>query len=498
MTLAQSIKNGQTLRLKSGPLAIARNDLVALGGAPLQLYSVQNADAAAVQNAGGAVIPTTTMIASGAGNPDTREKVVLDPDTLDLFFAAGVSTVAIWKFNSAGALLRSVTLDTGGGGSTATVMTRMLTNGNILVAWWFSGTPYGIYFAIVDKNLNTVVAKTLLGNGVANPSPRMHCCPIDGGGFAFAYTIGGAGQYFGIRDAAGGVVYGPAIIAGTPVPSTANQAGARHRLARLSNGNIFVGVHDSALSDPARYCIFSPTGAVVKAFTVLAGYGSAFDGAGSGSAGYPEVEVVNGFACMALGSQRAYVFNNAGTLQGVPTPVASGNSPVRVKSDGTYFWAFSPGQVDRIATNGSKVTTTGLGFADIAGDVLYERGQFVVFDGTKAHVTISDAAGNASVAGTGTTSAAAQIIGLGDFSAVMASAGAYSVTKYLSASIVGIAQNDVAAGNAGALVSVNPGPGAYPMNEVRGTPGKTFDHSAAAISGCKGVLYANSVNLKGL
>lgn len=514
MTLAQSIKNGQTLRMPAGPAAIARNDLVALGGYPLQLYPVQNADCAAVANAGGAAVATTTVTAS-ASNFETRDRAILDPDTLDLFYANTHSGAAgnqqgckIWKFNSAGVLQREVKLDDGGG-SFVYVQVRWLTNGNILVTWQQVGTPYSMYFAILDKALNVLVAKTLIASVATNPRARLGAVAINGGGFALAYAHAGTGSYFAVYNSAGAAVYGPTLIAGAPTNTSTNSTGPGFKLVLLSNGNIFVAIFDSSTngpaSDPARYCIFNPTGGVVKAYTVLAGYGGAFAG-GSANENYPEVDVMNGFVCMALASQRAFVINNAGTLQGVPTQLMQGNASCRVKSDGTYFWVFSTGQnssggmqIDRIATNGSKVTTAVPAPSSLYADVLYERGQFILFDGAKAYFVVVDAAGNATVASSTTFASGDQTLGgIGDFCAVALATGTFTIAKYMNAAIVGIAQADVAAGNAGTLVSVNPGPGAYPTNAYKGTPGRAFDHSAATISGCKGVLYANSVNLKGL
>lgn len=501
--LSQIFRNGQALQAKAGPMAINQNDLVALGGYPVQLYPVQNSDCAAVATAGQNAIATTTV--TGGTNYETRDRALLDPDTLDLFFAdtnSGSGGTAqgcqVWKYNSAGLLLRTTKLDDSGG-TMVLVQAKWLTNGNILVVWNQVATPYSIFFAILDKALNIIVPKTLIASVTTNPQANLSCCALANGGFAIAYAAAGVGSYFAVRNAVGAAVYGPTLIAGGPTNSSGNSAGPRFKLATLSNGNVFVGIHDTSQgSDIGRYCIFTPTGGIAKGYTVLAGYGS-------GYMGYPEVEVMPGFVCMALNAQRAYVFDNAGNLQGVPQQLAVGNGSVRVKTDGTYFWVFSTGQnssggmtVHRLQGNGSVVVTSTPQPSSLYADALYERGQFVIFDGTKAYIVIADAAGNATVAASTTFSSGSQTIGgVGDFCAVVLGTGTFAITKYLNASIIGIAQTAVAAGNAGTLVSINQGPGGYITNEYKGTPGKSFDHSAAPIAGGKGAMYLNSVSFKG-
>lgn len=508
MTLAQSIKNGQTLRMKAGAAAIARNDLVLLGGLPPQLYPVQTSDYAVVAAAGAAAVAATTYTGFPS-NAETRERAVIDPDTSDIFIADSHRSAApsggctIWKYNALGALLRTVELD-GDASTTTTSQIARLTNGNLLVVWRYIGAPYSIFFAILDKNLAIVVPKTTLATVSTNPQAKIHAVAIAGGGFAFAYAHANVGSYFGVRDASGAAVYGPTLIAGAPTNASTNDAGPRFRLAVLSNGNIFVGIHDTYFSggDGARYCIFTPTGGVVKGYTALTGYGNSY----TGNDVPPEIDVLNGFVCMAIPSQRFYVFNNAGTLQGAPAQVMQGNNTVRVKSDGTQFWVFSgsgsAAQVSRVQTSGAYVTSALPGVLGVNADVIYDRGQWAIFYNSTYYILAFDANVLPSVlqSGTfGTLGTSLQVIGgIGDFCALSVASGKFQIVKLLNASIVGIAQNDVAAGNAGTLVSVNPGAGAYPTNECKGNQGKTFDHSAAPIAGNKGALFLNSVSLKGI
>lgn len=496
--LSQIFTNGQVLQAKAGPLAIAQNDVVALGGVPpARLYPVKTSDYAAVSNAGSAAVALTT-VSSAATQLETRKRAIVDPATGDIFFAdtylTGPVGCQIWKYNSAGVLQRQLILDSTSTGSTNYVQTMFLSNGNILVFWYNVGAPYTLFFAIVDKNLTVVVAKTTIASVSANPPARADCIALSGGGFAIAYALAGGQSYFTIRNNAGAVVYGPTIITGSPTNSSGNANGPHFKLAQLSDGNIFVGINDNAQSDAGRYCIFTTSGDVVRAYTTLTGYGA-------GGSAYPEIDTLaSGGVCMAIPGLRAFVFNNAGVLQG--TPVTMAGSVARVANDGTYFYTFhlSSGLVvTRYTTSGVTVANTLSTVTGLQADVLLGQGYWLVFDATNCNVISIDATGFPSLLATATFSGMLQTIGgLGDFCALGVQVGKFQITKYLAASIIGVAQTAVAAGNAGSQVTINEGPGGYITNEIKGTVGKVYDHSSATIVGNKGALYLNSATFKGI
>ena len=495
---SQSSGSSQILQAKAGPIAIALNDLVALGGYPLGLYPVQTSDYAAVAAAGSSPVALTTVSSNGT-QLETRNRGVADPATGDIFIAdtylPGPVGCQIWKYSSAGALQCSRILDSAATGDTNYVQVRFLANGNLLVFWYNLATPYTLFFAIVDKKLQVVVAKTAIASAATNPQLNADCLPLSGGGFAVVWSHAGVGDYFTIRDNAGAVVYAATLIAGAPTNSSGNGNGPRHKLVELSNGNIFVGINDTSQSDALRYCIFSPTGTVVKAYTTLAG-------SGSSAIYYPEVSVLPGYVLFAHGGN-AYVLNNAGTVQGAAIALPTG-SVTRVLNDGTYFWALqsSSGLVmKRIPTTGTGIVTNTLaGFGTITGDVFLERGNFVAFDGANAYVIGVDAAGFPTrLASNAFLASMTQTIGgIGDFCAIGFQVGKFQITKFLNASIIGVAQTAVAAGNTGTLVTISAGAGGYITNEIKGTPGKAYDHSGAPIVGNKGALYLNSATLKGI
>lgn len=489
--LSQIFTNGAALQADAGPVAIAQNDLVVLGGVLAQLYPVQVSDYAAVAAAGSSAVALTTVSANGA-QFETRNRAVVDPADGSVYVADTYLNVAtgcqVWKYSVSGGLLRNLILDSGAINNY--VQIHRLANGNLLVFWNNISTPYTQYFAILDTNLNIIVAKTAIANANVNPQPCGHMTPLSGGGFAFAYAVASVGIYFTIRANNGAVVYGPTLIAGAPNPNSGASSGPRFKLAQLSDGNIFIGINDSQQADGIRYCIFTPAGVVVKAYTTIAGSGS--------SASYPELSILPGYVCIA--ANKAYVLNNAGTLQGGSTSTAG--AQVRVINDGTYFWLFhySSGLVmSRIPTSGAGIVVNTLaGPTGLNGDVFIERGVFVAFDGANAYVISGDAAGAPSLL-TSCAFPAVQTIGaVGDFCAIGLQVGKFQITKYMNASIFGIAQTAVAADNAGTPITVNEGPGGYITSPIKGSVGKAFDHSSATIVGNKGAMFPTSTALKGI
>lgn len=490
-------RGSQVLAAKAGNFAIKKNDLVVLRGSPARVFPAETSDYAAVAAAGSSAVALTTVSSIGT-QFETRNRGVVDPATGDIFIAdtylTGPVGCQIWKYNSAGTLQRSLILDSATTGNTNYVQIRFLANGNLLVFWCNVATPYTLFFAIVDKNLQVVVAKTTIASAATNPQLNADCLPLSGGGFAVVWSHAGVGDYFTIRDNAGAVVYAATLIAGAPTNSSGNSNGPRHKLAELSNGNIFVGINDT--NDPSnglRYTIFSPTGAIVKAFTTINA---------SGSGAYPEIAVMPGFVLLS-NNANAYVLNNAGTIQGGAVALTSG-STTRVVTDGSYFWVFQSASglvMKRIPTTGTNIITNTLaGFGTITGDVFIERGTFVAFDGANSYVISVDAAGFPTLLASNVFLASMmQTIGaIGDFCAIGFQVGKFQITKYLSASIFGVSQSDIPAGNEGALVTVIAGIGGYPTNSIKGSVGKAFDHTGASIVGNKGAMYLDSVLLKGL
>ena len=501
-SLSQIIKNGQTLQAPAGPLAINQNDLVVLAGTPAQLYSANVADYAAVAAAGTAAVASTTYSSYGFGSAAHRNMLSLNSDGSFLIadtYLTGIAGVTVWKYGQTGALIGSVILD-----SASTALTSVqivpLSNGNYAVLWAQGGAA--MYFAVIDQNLNIIVAKTqIIATVGSNPPPSPFLLPLSGGGFAVTYTQAGTpgGLYLVIYTNAGALVAGPTSIPGVAPQNSGNGNGIATRTAQLSNGNIAIAILDSG-TKIMGYAVYSAVGVAVIAYTALTGATAAI------SYGLPEISVLPGYFCISIGTgnaatMSAFVMNNTGALQGAAFTQAGGNAYGRLLNDGTYFWFLgysSPSFISvRMPVTGTNFVTTTLGAVGTV-DAFYERGMIVTGNATNAFVFSVAPSGVLTLISTAACATSIMFkAGIGDFCAIGMAGSKFNITKYLSASIMGLASSAVAAGNAGQLVSFNPGPGSYLANPLSGSPTKAFDHSGATYLGNKGTLFNNAANLKG-
>lgn len=483
--LTVSGSNIQILQAEAGSEQIAVNDLVVLKGVPARLYPVKRTDYAMVANAGLAAVASTTVSGVATGVL-TRRRALVDTATGEIFYAdcAGASNT-ITKFSAAGEYIKNKIVSASGvGSSDAQIM--FLSDGNILYFWWESGgdSGKGIYFSIVDKQLKTVVAKTLVSSNVTtNPPSFANCTALSGGGFAISWGQAG-GLYLTIRSNAGAVVLAETKVSGSP---NTNSTGSFSKIVQLSNNNLFIAIAGFGLN---AFAIYTPAGAVVVGYTEDGAYGY-------GAATYPEASVLAGYACMSAGN-RITVVSNAGGVQGL-----DGAGATRIVNDGTYFWLFTSSgaslSVSRLAPAGLSVVTTAITLAaTITGDVLQHEAGFTVFDGN-AYVLAKESDGTLSVtekyAG---TAGGIQSIKLTDDCVLAVSDGKFQVTKYRNASIIGVAQTAVAAGNAGAMVQVASGILGSAINTLLGRTGKKFDHSTSVVVGAKGAIYNNAVTIQGV
>jgi len=496
-SLSQIIKNGQTLQAPAGPLAINQNDLVALGGSPVQLYSVNAADYAAVASAGSTPVAMTTYSSYGCNNTGVRNQIVVNAADGSIFIAdaylSGSGGLEVWKYSLAGAALANVIIDVTANATTAPQIVQ-LANQNFAVMWVNTNN---VYFAILDQYLNIVVAKTLIGATGVNPGPNPYLLALSGGGFAVTYTIPGApgGVYLAILTNAGAVTYGPQAIPGTASQNSGTSLGAAARTAQLSNGNIAVAILDSN-THILGFAIYTVAGALAVAYTALSG-------ATAGSvAGYPEISVLNGVFCVSTGvnvnaaTAAAYVLSNGGVVQGAPFTFAGANFSSRLINDGVNFWFQYGTTMVKVPVNGAGYVSTAL---TAGGEMFFERGLIVVATGSAANVYSIGASGNVWLVSSAALTSGSQVkAGIGDFCAIGMNTGKFNITKYLNASVLGLAQNAVAAGNAGTMVSINEGPGGYICNAILGTPGKAYNHSTAPIVGNQGTMFNSSVTMKGI
>jgi hypothetical protein len=502
-SLSQIIKNGQTLQAPAGPLAINQNDLVVLAGSPPQLYSAQVLDYVAAVTAGAAVVASTTYSSNGAGSAVHRNQVAVNPADGSIFildsYQATLAGQTVWRYSQSGALVGSVVLDSNASSLTSSQIVQ-LAGGNFACFWAYANA--GLYYAIIDANLNIIVPKTFIATVGSNPGPVPFLLALVGGGFAITYTVAGSpgGLYLVIYRADGSQVSGPTSIPGMAPQNSASNAGIGTRMAQLSNGNIAIAILDGG-TKIMGYVIYSVVGAAVVAYTALTG------ATASQGSGYPEISVLpNGYFCVSVGTGNpttvaAYVMNNAGQLQGAPFTLVGGNQQGRLINDGTNFWLFyytgSSTACVKIPVTGTNMVSTTLPVTGLQ-DAIYERGMFIVTNGSLASVFAVTQMGTLVLIGTAAFASTVQSkAGIGDFCIIGLTGGKFNITKYLSATIFGLASTAVAAGNAGQLVQFNPGPGSYPSNPLSGSPAKAFDHSAAVVIGNKGTLFNNAVALKG-
>jgi hypothetical protein len=494
----------QVLRAKAGSVAINPNDVVALGGFPFGLYPIQVSDYAAVGPAGGAAVALTTYSAYGSDQTITRNKVWLDTLTGDFFIADtylnGRGGCQIWKYNSAGALLANVIPDSSTAGASNNVQLAALSNGNLIVLWANVAAPYSLYFSILDKALNVVVAKTKIADAATNPQANPHIIALSGGGFMVAYCTAGVGSYITIRDNTGAIVKAPTLIAGMAMPNSGTLAGPRFKMAQLSNGNIALAIVDTVVANQLQYCIYDIQGNTVFGISALVSGINI-----GGNNGCPEISVLPGYFCIVNVGAKLYVVNNAGVQGGaIAAPPSAGSTPGILINDGTYFWygcyENSVGfWLARISAAGAIVSTK-TPVTEQIRDMFFDRGgALVMCSGNNSYVFQLNQNGTPSLISTAPFAMETQVVGnIGDFCAIGLQLGKFNIVKYLNASVLGISLKAVAAGSAGTLVEVNAGPGGYITNEIRGSVAKAYDHSGVSIAGNKGALYLNSVSLKGV
>ena len=514
MYLSDFLKGGQTISAPARNEAISANSLVQLGGFGnnVGLIPVTCADNAAVSASGSAVVASTTVSShpiTNAGNNQCVSYVGADGSIFIATNSAASSVgLMVYKYSASGSLLSSATLS-------ALTLTNLsistLSNGNLVACYTTVATPYNVYFTIFDKNLNIVVAETLVGAFVgSNPGSNLYALPLTGGGFALAYNIS-TGVALAIYSNAGAQVYAPTLIAGTAAQNSGTGLGASTSMANLSNGNIVVVIEDSyALTD--GFAIFTPAGAAVVALTSI--------GAPSVTAVAvcPAVSVLaSGYFCVGISatssSSFVAVFSNAGTLQGAGFSTPSGGVPFLV-NDGVNFWGFFGSNIlylipssgaANCKSNTLTALTAGIHF------IRYDPSGFIFASTNGTSIQVIDILNSTnpicSALITALASGSTWVVPSGDFTALVVGQSAAGVAgfmqlKYSNSAIVGVSQQTIASNNAGTKIALTHGGGVgkngYPIGAIVGTVGKGFDHSAANIIGNKGTLYGSSVVLEGI
>lgn len=506
MFLSDLLKGGQTLQGQAGSLAINANDLLETNQFG-QLFTVKCSDNAAVGNAGGTPVPKTTVSSFTGGASLNKESFRNSADGSIFMTAPYLSSnegLELYKFNSAGALLGSIILDAATA-SPNDVTVQQLTSSNLVVVWQEGGSAY---FAIVGTGLNVIVAKTAITSGA--PS----AISLSGGGFSIVTISGGAAPQIAIYSNTGASVLAPTTVAGAATNAVQSIP------SQLSNGNIVVVcTYGASLGQ----IIYTAAGTVVAAYTTFN-----TTVANPSSASISTLDGVYCFAvCNQAGGDLIYIFNNSGTQEGTTFNsstfggIPTGYFNCAAVNDGTNFWVCFGNALGGAGGNGAVIyaPTTGSGYVasllpQAAGTsnfvAMYELGFLIIYgsSGPVLYVCQLTSSGQALLVGTVsltlTSGDTASVISAGDFSVLLGQGvtSAFAVVKYLNTAIVGVAQQAVAAGNAGTLLTYSHGGGAgkngYLCNPIIGTVGKGFNHSATNIVGNTGTMLGNSVALEGI
>lgn len=517
-------------RVKTG-VAVAVNDLLQFGPDG-KAYPVKCTDYAAVANcnygtpqtttATGMIVAQTQVVGGLTSNP-CRQALLCGQDgsLYTVTVAVANAGIMLTRYSSAGSLASQVV--TVSSGSYTNHQAFFLSNGNICV---IAGVANDIIsFAIYDTSLNQVKALTNL------PQPQISsyfsACALAGGGFAVIYqpNTSQLESRFTTYDNSGNVVTAPVTV----WTRTGNTGTQYHRLALLSSGNLAIAVfsNNTVSSVGLFYAVLSPTGNTVKAFTNL-------NSVASSSTYLPELSVLPGtFAIAKVDTTTlgAFIFDDGGNLQGSGFSSATGGAStapntLKLLNNGSEFWLLwsnstpSPRVcLTKLPISGNGYTTTVVttsttqynhyfdAFAEnglITAVSQYGSGTtppvfWVISQSTgllvSSSVTVFGVAPSASV---GT---AQKVIPVGDFSFAClydysSPSGTHlAVGKYANTAILGVANTAAAVDS---LVPVSQKASGYAVNYIKGSPSKSFDHSATNIVGNKGTIMNYGAVLKGI
>ena len=505
---------------------VSRDDLLYLCGLSGKGFSVDVTDYAAVKgltygtaqtDAATGRIVAQTAINAQATSPGSRLAVLqlVNGSILTLSsYLSGIGGARLTQFAADGSVLKSIDVD-----STVTEAGQYkllkLSNGNIAAVFCMHGTPYNIKIAIYDSNLNEIKALTVIASVPTN-SPFYDAVALSAGGFAVLY-----------QDEASPLLSklitfdnsGTAVLAATTVWTRTGTTGPQyHSMAQLSNGNLAFAISstNTVSSIGLYYSIWTAVGVQVLAATSL--------GAVS-LAAFPEIVSGIGYFAIARANgtdQKAWVFDNAGAVQGTGFSVAStaGNASNKIKVmwDGVAFYLIWHRSSDTKCVL-TKLPVTGTGYLTTVITTSVTQYNFYldafIVDGFILAISMSgvnsgadaptmwivDTASGALVSAAGTTFGSAPTTS-GKFPAVISggdrafiamydyenTAGTnLCVGKWASTAVLGVSA-DSATKNI--TVAVQNKPGTYKINPIGGARNKAFDMSSGTILGGKGVMVA--------
>lgn len=537
------IDNGQqTGKLLSGNNAsgsivsvgesVKQYDLLYLCGLAGKGFKVDVSDFAAVgalsygtpqtNAASGQIVAQTAVATSQTNFYPGASPMIINADG-DIFVSAdGTSGVGVRlsKFSSAGSLIDSVSV--AGSGNSKNHCVFELSNGNIAVVYAIYALRSDVYIAVYDKYLNQVKAATLIGTSPSD-SYYFGAVKLSAGGFAVIYQDNTNILLSRIVtfDNSGNV-----STAAFTVHTRTSSNSVHHAIAQLSNGNLAfaVSVTNATSGLGLYYGVFTTAGAQVFAATQIDSVNSVcFPQLISSGAGNFAIARPNGT------NQKAWIFNNAGTLQGTEfssattagVPVAPGQSGTKIHLlwDGTDFYLIWHRSTDskcvltRLPITGTGYSTTiiptGTTQYDFFVSAFYKDGFIVAASmsggpsGNAAPaIWIIDVSKRALVSPSVTTfgvvpgaanGQSLSIIDGGDraFIAMYGYANTAAtnlcVGKWSATTVIGVSSDN---GIKDSAATVQSKPGTYKINGIKGSRFKGYDMTLNAMVGGKGAIMS--------
>lgn len=523
--LSNVIQNGQSLTVPAGTGAIAAQALVQIGGPGNEAWPVATIDRASVAPVS-VITPISTS--GGAVNNYARWGCEFDASGNAYVLSPNSSSqgVKVTKFSPAGVSLGSGVLD-----STAHTMlsAKLVSLSNATwAAVYADASTGGVRFVIFDAGLSIIAGPTAVATGyVTGAVAYADACALSGGGFAVVYLNSGHSAITLQTYSNAGV----AVLGATGVQAFSGSAALVYvRVAQLSTANLVVAMRTTETPAGTSFVIVTTGGASVVTNTVVDS---------TATAGFLSLSVVQGFG-FAIGVMNgtdaiAAVYSNAGVAQGSAYSVANtlNNTTYmqfKVTNDGTNFYfayiqtsgglAFiqlTQAGASTISATGllsSTFTTTTALDADICNNIAFVLAASAGTNGqnyvtlalpnsalgyVEPEVLSGPTAIGSAAATTGTYWPTVRAIG--DFTAVVVydhqstADQLCGAVKFAASAIQGVAQNAVSVNSPGSSVTINPGPGSYPVVAMNGTNGSAFDHSGATPPGNRGALFSQGASL---
>lgn len=525
--LSQFTKLGQSIQLRAGSAAINSNDAIEIGGPGNEAFSINTTDYATTQ---GTILFQEFNFGLKAMTGTMRQSAVRDAlGNLYILNLNSSGNLCVNKFSPLGYSLTNTVLDSG---TSAAFSGKILPLSNGTFAAIYARASGAFSFVLFDSSINIILGRTSIV-GEFTPGNTVYHAAVElaGGGFAVTYqTSAGLAINLQTFSNSGAVVQtATSILTTTAVQTTL-------KMGQLPNGNLLVVVRNTTGPVGTVFVIVTTSGASVVGSTTVD------SSATSGLIEFNILQPSGTFAVAAMtGSNMiASVYTQAGVLQG--TEYSTPNTLNTLASiqfslvnDGVQFWlsfissANAGVSVAKIPVTGTNfVLTTGLGSATISAttyslDSAIISGLLTVFaastlTGGQYWMTVGlpDATlgiGLPYVRTAPTTFGTAagttgcnwpKLLAVGDWVGVFiydhqtTTSSFFTIQRFESSRIMGVAQNTVAVGNPGAIVTLNTGPGSYLCNPMFGTPGLQFNQGTIAPFGNVGTLYNNGISLTGI